>query len=159
LSASRISSLGFSFRTVPASHTPAILRHGRGSEALYRVADQTDHQDRGQGLLSRQEVARSRGLGLPAGAPLPSGVRLWLMRGRKRCWAWRRRENCAPKWGKPPSRWDFERRRCIIWRYLLNLMNSIRETRPNHGPMARNPGMGGGCRIIPDSSNNMGNVD
>ena len=34
----------------------------------------------GQGFLSRQEEARSRGLGLPAGAPPPGGLRPWVTR-------------------------------------------------------------------------------
>jgi len=40
----------------------------------------------------------------------------------------------------------------LTWRVLLNLMDSIRERRPNHGPMVRNLAIGGGCRIIPDDS-------
>ncbi len=70
------------------------------NEALGRVADLAAHQGRCQGLLSRQEVARSRGLGLPAGAPLPRGFQLWLTRGSKRVLSLEEKGSLRPEMGK-----------------------------------------------------------
>jgi predicted dehydrogenase len=81
-------------RGVISWHHHFIISH-------HTAADPTAHQGRGQGLLSRQKVARSRGLGLPAGPLLPGCARLRVTRGCKRCWARRRKEHCAPKWRKP----------------------------------------------------------